>query len=230
MMLTPLGLFRPRCYTIKLDFAIRRVKELGEGLDIHAGIGEREIGVNCGAENLKGSVMGRSYYKKKLMGNYEKTGYSKSDAEIRSENAGVGRLALMALAIFCVYQLVMYLFGQAVNLVHSINDPSNLTQPYKFLAYYCNYLFFKPFSVIGYFWHVTVTDGLTKFHNFNYVIFFSVLALLLAGFFYAFTRLEEHIRARVVVATFAWVAIPAVILIGYWVYLLFSAILGWLFA
>lgn len=181
--------------------------------------------------------MGRSYYKKKGIGYYEKTGYSKSDAEIRSENAalarGVGSLAFIALAIFCVFLLVlfvMYLFGQMLNLVHSINDPSNLTQPYKFLAYYCNYLFFKPFSIIGYFWNVTVTNGLTKFHNFNYIIFFSVLVLLPAGCVYAFKRLEEHIQARVVVAAVALVAIPVVILIGYWIFLLFAVILGWLFA
>jgi hypothetical protein len=88
--------------------------------------------------------MGRSYYKKLKSGMYVKTGYSKTDAEQKKEDSGVVALALLALAGYCIYLFAVYLLGMVVNLIQAINNPFNLNQPLKFLAYYSKYLFFTP--------------------------------------------------------------------------------------
>ncbi len=173
--------------------------------------------------------MGRSYYKRLKSGALIKTGYSETDSERRKKDAGILYLALIALGIYCIYLFVMYLYHQTMGLIHSINDPSNLVQPYKFLAYYCHYLFFTPIYSIGYLWEVTVTNGLTKFPNINYIIFFSVLALVSIGCIYVFNRLKVATKRVGVATTAVVVAFPFVILIAYWIFLICAAIFSWIF-
>lgn len=170
--------------------------------------------------------MARRYYDK----DGRPTGYSVSDIDAQKKNKNEMIIAFVVGVVTGVGYLIYWLYGQAIQLISAVNDPSNLIQPYRFLAYYCNYVFFSPFRIIGGFWNVVITNGLTKFHNLNYIIFFSVLVLIPVGLIYALSRLKRIIQERVISVALLAVAFPLVILIAYWIYLIIAAIFGWIFA